>query len=116
MAIRLVLSLALLIPFVSNSPASSPEIAPKIDAIFKPLISGDSPGFAVGVMRNGQPIFSSGYGLADLNTKISITPQTDFRLASVTKQFTAMAVMMLVHDGKLRYNEMLTEIFPDFPA
>src|SRR5215469_2649801 len=116
MAIRLVLCLALLIPFVSNSPASSPDIAPKIDAIFKPLISGDSPGFAVGVMRNGQPIFSSGYGLADLNTKISITPQTGFRLASVTNQFTAMAVMMLVHDDKLRYNAMLTVIFPDFPA
>ena len=40
---------------------------------------------------------------------------TDFRLASFTKQFTAMAVMLLVHDGKLRYDQPLTEIFPDFP-
>ena len=42
-------------------------------------------------------------------------PQTNFRLASCTKQFTAMAIMLLVHDGKLRYDETLTEIFPDFP-
>src|SRR5262249_39795314 len=48
--------------------------------------------------------------------KIPITPGTDFRLASVTKQFTAMAVMLLVDDGKLRYDETLTEIFPEFPS
>jgi len=44
------------------------------------------------------------------------TPHTNFRLASFTKQFTAMAVMLLVHDGKLRYDQTLTGIFPDFPA
>lgn len=116
MAIRLLFFLGLLIPFVSTSLAHSQETAPKIDAIFNPLISGDSPGFAVGVMRNGRMIFARGYGLADLNTKTPITAQTDFRLASVTKQFTAMAVMLLVHDGKLRYDQTLTEIFPEFPA
>ena len=116
MAIRLVFSLGLLIPFVSTSLAHSQEIAPKIDAIFNPLISRDSPGFAVGVMRNGQLIFSRGYGLADLSAKTPITAQTDFRLASITKQFTAMAVMLLVHDRKLRYDQTLTEIFPEFPA
>src|SRR5262249_3165332 len=41
---------------------------------------------------------------------------TNFRLASCTKQFTAMAIMLLVHDGKLRYDEPLTQIFPDYPA
>ena len=114
-AIRWMLSLALLIPLVPNSPESKQDMAPKIDAIFKPLISPDSPGFAVGVIRNGELIFARGYGLADLKAKAPITPQTDFRLASVTKQFTAMAVMLLVHDGKLRYDETLTRIFPEFP-
>ncbi len=45
-----------------------------------------------------------------------LTKTTNFRLASVTKQFTAMCVMMLVHDGKLRYDDHLTDVFPDFPA
>ena len=54
--------------------------------------------------------------LRDLRTSTRIDAQTDFRLASFTKQFTAMAIMLLVDDGKLRYDERLTEIFPDFPA
>ena len=52
----------------------------------------------------------------NLRTLRPITPQTNFRLASVTKQFTATAVMLLVHDGKLHYDDRLTDVFPDFPA
>jgi CubicO group peptidase (beta-lactamase class C family) len=52
----------------------------------------------------------------DLRSKAEIDPHTNFRLASFTKQFTAMAIMLLVHDGKLRYEETLRGIFPDFPA
>lgn len=60
-------------------------------------------------------MFERGYGVRDLRTLTKIDGATDFRLASFTKQFTAMAVMLLVHDGKLRYDQPLTEIFPDFP-
>src|SRR5438477_12990320 len=112
---RVLLSLTLLTPFVSNSPASSADVAPQVDAIFKPLLAPGSPGFAVGVMQNGKLLFARGYGLADLAAKAPITPATDFRLASVTKQFTAMAVMLLVREGKLRYEQTLSEIFPEFP-
>jgi len=73
------------------------------------------PGFAVLVRKDGQTVFERGYGLRDLRTKAKIDARTNFRLASFTKQFTAMAIMLLVHDGKLRYDEKLTEIFPDFP-
>ena len=61
-------------------------------------------------------MFQQGYGVRDLKSLAKIDSATDFRLASFTKQFTAMAVMLLVHDGKLRYDQTLTEIFPDFPA
>ena len=114
-ATRVLLSLTLLTPFVSNSPASSSDVAPQVDSIFKPLLAPGSPGFAVGVMQNGKLLFARGYGFADLAAQAPITPATDFRLASVTKQFTAMAVMLLVHQGKLRYDQTLTEIFPEFP-
>src|SRR5579884_4068372 len=66
-------------------------------------------------MRDGRVEFAHGFGVADLKTGERITTQTNFRLASVTKQFTAMAVMLLVHDGKLRYEERLNYIFPEFP-
>ena len=60
-------------------------------------------------------MFERGYGVADLRSRRKIDAHTNFRLASCTKQFTAMAVMLLVHDGKLRYEDRLTDIFPDFP-
>lgn len=86
------------------------------DAIFTPLVEGKSPGLAVLVRKDGHTVFQRGYGVADLATRRQIDADTDFRLASVTKQFTAMAVMLLVHDGKLRYEQTLAELLPGFPA
>lgn len=97
--------------------AASQNIKPEqIDAIFKPLVAEGTPGFAVGVFREGKIVFARGYGLADLENRTAITPSTDFRLASLTKQFTAMAAMLLVHDGKLSYDDPITKILPEFPA
>ena len=87
----------------------------KIDAIFSGVTSPDEPGLVVLVRQNGKTIFEHVYGVRDLRTKSKIDVRTNFRLASFTKQFTAMAIMLLVHDGKLRYDETLTQIFPDFP-
>jgi CubicO group peptidase (beta-lactamase class C family) len=87
-----------------------------VDSIFAPQIDSKSPGAAVLVRSNGRTIFQRGYGVRDLRTGGRIDLQTNFRLASFTKQFTAMAVMLLVKDGKLRYEQPLTDIFPDFPA
>jgi CubicO group peptidase (beta-lactamase class C family) len=88
----------------------------KIDHIFNELKSDKAPGGAVLIIRNGKTIFERGYGVSDLHSLHKIDAHTDFRLASCTKQFTAMAIMLLVHDGKLHYEDRLTEIFPDFPA
>ena len=102
----------------SRSQAQSSESAgeKKIDAVFSAVTSPDSPGLAVLVRQNGQTLFERGYGVRDLRTKSKIDAHTNFRLASFTKQFTAMAIMLLVRDGKLRYDETLTEIFADFPG
>lgn len=101
-------------PSRAQSPESSRE--KKIDALFSGVTSPDSPGLAVLVRQNGHPLFERGYGVRDLRAKPKIDPYTNFRLASFTKQFTAMAIMLLVRDGKLSYDQTLTEIFPDFPA
>jgi CubicO group peptidase (beta-lactamase class C family) len=98
--------------------SQSPEAAPdkRIEAVFSGVSSPEAPGFAVLVRKDGHTVFERGFGLRDLRTKAKLDARTNFRLASFTKQFTAMAIMLLVHDGKLRYDETLTEIFPDFPA
>jgi CubicO group peptidase (beta-lactamase class C family) len=94
---------------------SETAVEAKVDAVFSVLSSAEAPGFAVLVRRDSRTVFERGYGLRDLRTKTKIDARTNFRLASFTKQFTAMAIMLLVQDGKLRYDETLTEIFPDFP-
>jgi CubicO group peptidase (beta-lactamase class C family) len=98
--------------------ARTPEqsMTSKIAAIFSPLTDKKSPGVAVLVRTNDRTVFERGYGLRDLRTRAAIDTQTNFRLASCTKQFTATAIMLLMHDGKLRYEDTLTDIFPDFPA
>ena len=87
----------------------------KIDAVFSGVTSPDAPGLAVLVRQNGKTLFEHGYGVTDLRKKTKIDAHANFRLASFTKQFTAMAILLLVRDGKLRYEETLVEIFPDFP-
>jgi CubicO group peptidase (beta-lactamase class C family) len=95
--------------------ATDPMI-PKIEAIFAPLSDAQSPGVAVLVRRGGRTVLERGYGLRELSARVAIDPETNFRLASCTKQFTAMAIMLLVHDRKLNYEQSLAEIFPEFPA
>jgi len=86
-----------------------------IDAIFTSLISNNEPGAAVLAVKNGKIVFRGGYGVVDLGTMRKIDARTNFRLASLTKQITAMAIMLLVHDGKLGYDHTLADIFPGFP-
>jgi CubicO group peptidase (beta-lactamase class C family) len=98
-------------PMLAEKPTSQ-----QIDAIFRLLVTPGSPGLAVIVLKNGEVLFQHGYGLANLETRVAIVPNTDFRLASFTKQFTATCIMLLVHDGKLSYDDTLTKIFPGFPT
>jgi CubicO group peptidase (beta-lactamase class C family) len=68
------------------------------------------------VIKEGRRAFAKGYGVTDLHTFAPLGPETNFRLASLTKQFSAMSIMLLVHDGKLHYQDRLTDVFPDFPV
>jgi CubicO group peptidase (beta-lactamase class C family) len=92
------------------------DLSAKIDGIFSSLVASDGPGAAVLVRKDGRDVFVRGYGVRDLRSGAKIDAGTNFRLASCSKQFTAMAIMLLVHNGKLRYDETLTQIFPEFPA
>ena len=102
--------------FAPAALAQTPTPA-QLDAIFSKVVTApNQPGLAVLIRQNGRTLFERAYGMRDLRSNLPITARTNFRLASCTKQFTAMAIMLLVHDGKLRYDERLTDIFPNFPA
>jgi CubicO group peptidase (beta-lactamase class C family) len=108
--------IALAAPGFLRGQSSDVSTAKKVDALFSGITSQDAPGVVVLVRQNGKTVFERGYGVRDLRTKSKIDARTNFRLASLTKQLTAMAIMLLVHDGRIRHEETLTEIFPDFPA
>lgn len=67
------------------------------------------------VIHEGQVVLSRAYGLTSLETRERATPETTYRLASLTKQFTAMAIMLLVEGGKLRYDDRVVDVLPGFP-
>ena len=96
--------------------ATDEGIPKRLASLFADRIPNDAPGLAVLVKREGRVLIEAGYGVRSLAGQEKIDAHTNFRLASLSKQFTAMAVMLLVHDGRLRYEEKLTEIFPEFPA
>jgi CubicO group peptidase (beta-lactamase class C family) len=86
-----------------------------VEALFHEFDQADVPGAAVSVIQGGTPILAKGYGLADLQKKIPCTTDTNFRLASLTKQFTAMAVLILAEQGKLSLEDHLPKFSPEFP-
>ncbi len=73
------------------------------------------PGLAVGIYRDGKIVFAKGYGLANVELGVAVTPSTIFQSGSIGKQFTATAIMMLVEEGKLGLDDSLPKYFPDAP-
>ncbi|MXW65585.1 MAG: serine hydrolase [Gemmatimonadales bacterium] len=89
----------------AGDPAPSSDLARGIDAVFADLDRPGSPGAAVSVIRDGEIIHSRGYGYAQIEHGVPVTPSTVFHVASVSKQFTAMAVTMLAAEGALSLDD-----------
>lgn len=100
----------------TSATSSSNDLAPAMDKVATAVYKPDIPGAAVIVVKNGQVIFRKGYGLANLELNVPIRPEMVFRLCSITKQFTAVAIMMLVEQGKLSLDDDITKFFPDYPT
>ena len=87
-----------------------------VDSIFAPVSSRQGPGCAVGVVQNGSMVLAKGYGMADLEHDAPITTETRFYLASVSKQFTAMSIVLLSQDHRLSLDDSLRKWVPEVPA
>jgi CubicO group peptidase (beta-lactamase class C family) len=114
--------IAIALHFAVAAPAPSPAKAgnaaspeKKIDGLFKDWNSAKTPGASVAVIQHGKLIFAKGYGVANLEYDIPIKPDTIFHVASVSKQFTAMAVVLLELDGKLSIDDDVHKYLPELP-
>lgn len=102
---------ALFFPFIVYSQM---QLEKDLDALLNERYKPTQAGIAVMVIQNGKMRYEKGVGLANIATKEAITPQTTFRMASVSKQFTAMCILILVKQGKISYDDNLLKFFPDF--
>src|SRR5690242_1913845 len=111
MPLRCLLTFAL----VTLSLSAQVAVSARIDAVFEQWNKPATPGAAVAVIRDGKLIYEKGYGLANLEYDIPIKPETVFHVASVTKQFTAMALDLLEEDGKLSIDDDVHKYLPELP-
>src|SRR5262245_35548626 len=91
------------------------DVKSRIDGLFADYDKPNHPGASVIVLRDGKVVFAKCYGLADVEARVPCSTNTNFRLASVTKQFTAMGIMILADRKKLSLDETLPDFFPEFP-
>jgi len=87
----------------------------RLDALMQ-RYQGDVPGASLLVLKDGKPIVSKGYGFSDMEAHVAAGPSTDYRLASVSKQFTATAILLLAQGGKLSLDDHARKWLPELPA
>ncbi len=118
------ISLAALLIFAAGGAAMRPITgarhddppAAKIDALLEKTYKIGEPGAALLIKKDGRILHRKGYGTADLELGIPIEPDMSFRLGSITKQFTAVAILMLEERGKLSVKDPIEKYLPDFPT
>ena len=94
---------------------SSESVAAGVDKLFADWNSTNSPGFSVAVSRNGKLEYERGYGMANLELGVPITPASVLHVASISKQFTAMCILILAERGKLSLDDEARKYVPELP-
>jgi len=112
---KIALYLCLFLLLYSVTAAASQNIESKADEYIRAYVKMDRFSGSVLISRNGKILLKSGYGMADYEHKIPNTLQTKFRIASLTKQFTAMAILQLQEKESLNVNDPLIRYIPDYP-
>ena len=91
------------------------EESQSIDNIFMEWNKPNTPGAAIGIVKDGNLIYSNGYGIGDLEHDIEITPSSVFYIGSVSKQFVTFSILLLEEQGKLNLDDKIQKYLPDFP-
>ena len=100
--------------FPISAIAQSSDLSARIDRIFAGF-GPSSPGCAVGLAKDGKPLYTHGYGSANLEYGVPLTDSTVLESGSVAKQFTASAIMALVADGKIALSDDIKKYLPEVP-
>ena len=110
------LLVALSLQAAAQAPAESNGLSSAINQELEKVFKPNEPGAAVIAVKDGQVVFRKGYGMANLELGVAIEPDMIFRIGSVTKQFTAVSILMLMEQGKLNLTDEITKFLPDYPT
>lgn len=101
-------------PLLAGCVKGGADVKSQVDALMS-AYDGNGPGASVLVLRDGKPVVRHSYGLANVEERIAATSATNYRLASVTKQFTAASILLLAEDGKLQLDDSMRKWLPTLP-
>jgi CubicO group peptidase (beta-lactamase class C family) len=101
--------------WTQTAPAQAERPSEQVDKLFEKMDRTISPGCAVAAMKDGKILYERGYGMADLDHNVTITPATVFHVASMSKQFTAAAIVMLAEERKLSLDDEVRKYIPELP-
>ena len=99
-----------------SSTLSDEALAAAVNEMLETTYKPDEPGAAVIVVRDGKVVLRKGYGRANMELGVPVEPDMVFRTGSITKQFTAVAILMLLEQGKLALEDDITKFLPDYPT
>jgi len=115
--VRSAFTLLLVLAFSAGAVhAATPDLATYADQILTAAYPADQPGAAALVMKDGKVVLRKGYGLANLELGVPVSPDMVFELGSITKQFTAASILLLQERGQLRVEDEITKYLPDYPT
>jgi CubicO group peptidase (beta-lactamase class C family) len=103
----------LLVSLIAHAQTLQPDVTKKVNKLFEKWDRPGSPGCALGVYKDGQIVYKRGYGMANLNDDVPITPATVFHVASMSKQFTAASILLLAQQGKLSLDDDVHKYIPE---
>src|SRR5579859_2291679 len=98
-----------------NAPPADENLPKRVDELFQKMDTPSSPGCALSVIKDGRIVYEHGYGMADLDHDVPITPTTIFHVASMSKQFTAASILLLAQEGKLSLDDPVRKYIPELP-
>ncbi len=109
------LALAAMVVLTSSMTANCADHGNEIEKLFSAYTGDGIPGAAVRVIQDGKTVLTRNFGLSDVAGQVAVTSATNFRLASISKQFVATSIMMLVEEGKLSLDTTLPQLIEGFP-
>lgn len=101
---------------ISNSVLFAQNLERKIDSLITSKFKPENPGAVFMAVKNGKVIYRKAFGMANLEFDISMKPESVFEIGSMTKQFTAVSILMLAEQGKLKLDDEITKFIPDYPT